>query len=917
MSTDDPTAADVDPAIRVHVSPSQASYFTGEQFSVTITFTNTRTPESPKVKNSHRRGVHSISSAPLARPPTSPGVPRPTALTPPASAPVNNARDMPTRKRLIGKTDMSMVLEQKRQSLLERSRSLSIDIPTTDLPPKAADNANLSASRYVRAYSEFSDSGACVQSYPPILLTPRQGLPPTKSPLTRSPDFPLPPHHPHARKQSVADVHFHLNEVQQSSPTPPPPAMVSSSGSTFSLALDPIAETPTSPYPGTPFASSPSLTESLDQHSLKTAPHGYPPRPPPAHRPSQLGLGHGPPPPNPQSKPTPPLRNGTLVGSNSELILYSYAQLLGTVSITPLSGVAVSPDQAQTLAALRLKLLKRTVVGGGSMDITSHQRIQDRRRSHNRSASLTSSFLSLLSPSTYSAPSTPLPSSQSWAPGRSRTPSVSSVSSATPAGGQQNGVGLGLINGGTEEDVDPDVPLPTFDVQPAMLTVDLMLGPGESRTYTYTVALPDNLPPTFRGRALKFSYELVIGTCRANPSATRTTSSLGPTGANSISRVMKVPIRVYNHVAVGKVPRPYDLLWPMGKRVLTMETAPKVMDGPLKGVTQVVSPCKDSSRSLEDLRDYGRRLLATFSDPDATDIGRIKMPLEAISPAQSEFEREREGDGGALTGCREAVEILTRNPKKVSYDVNKDGVKVAVLTFTKSAYRLGETVLGVVELNERQSRSRVLSLSAMLESQETLPSQIASAGNLRHMRRVHAEHHASLVSSVLRTTFSLDIPSDASPAFQVQLSETGHSAIAGGLLWRVRLSLLVAVAAETSQMSADGVWLKQLAPDGPAGGWGTPYKAYPSIAPKERPQRDDEAEPSVPWAQYFVSSFLGTAEREYHDGDEAEDEDETKAMRVEEDEWKEMAVETVECEVAINVWPGNTLFKAMDVVFDV
>lgn len=47
----------------------------------------------------------------------------------------------------------------------------------------------------------------------------------------------------------------------------------------------------------------------------------------------------------------------------------------------------------------------------------------------------------------------------------------------------------------------------------------------------------------------------------------------------------------------------------------------------------------------------------------------------------------------------------------MSYDVNKDGVKVAVLTFTKSAYRLGETVLGVVELNERQGRSRVLSVS--------------------------------------------------------------------------------------------------------------------------------------------------------------------------------------------------------------
>lgn len=183
------------------------------------------------------------------------------------------------------------------------------------------------------------------------------------------------------------------------------------------------------------------------------------------------------------------------------------------------------------------------------------------------------------------------------------------------------------------------------------------------------------------------------------------------------------------------------------------------------------------------------------------------------------------------------------------------------------------------------------------------------------MRRVHAEHHASLVSSVLRTTFSLDIPSDASPAFQVQLGEGGHkpSALAGGLLWRVRLSLLVAVAAETSQISAEGVRLKQLAQDGPAGEWGTPYKAYPSIAPKERPQKDEQlGQSSSIWAQLFMTSFLGTGERNYHDGDE-EDEDESNA----EDEWKEVKVETVECEVPINVWPGNTAFKAMDVVFGV
>jgi len=84
----------------------------------------------------------------------------------------------------------------------------------------------------------------------------------------------------------------------------------------------------------------------------------------------------------------------------------------------------------------------------------------------------------------------------------------------------------------------------------------------------------------------------------------------------------------------------------------------------IHGGILILYSANGSFRSLDDLRDYGQRLLATFPDPDATGVRRIKLPLEPIPPEQADFEREREGDGGALTGCREAVEILTRNPKK-------------------------------------------------------------------------------------------------------------------------------------------------------------------------------------------------------------------------------------------------------------
>ncbi|KAI6032141.1 hypothetical protein BKA83DRAFT_4210222 [Pisolithus microcarpus] len=116
-----------------------------------------------------------------------------------------------------------------------------------------------------------------------------------------------------------------------------------------------------------------------------------------------------------------------------------------------------------------------------------------------------------------------------------------------------------------------------------MLTVHLSLTPGESRTYTtYSFPmLPANL-------LLKFPYELVVGTCHASASAMQSSSSLGPTGANSVSRIMKVLIHVYNHVVMNVTPRSYDLLWPVTRQHTTAEFAPKVSN---KGSVPPPSSC--------------------------------------------------------------------------------------------------------------------------------------------------------------------------------------------------------------------------------------------------------------------------------------------------------------------------------------
>lgn len=230
---------------------------------------------------------------------------------------------------------------------------------------------------------------------------------------------------------------------------------------------------------------------------------------------------------------------------------------------------------------------------------------------------------------------------------------------------------------------------------------------------------------------------------------------------------------------------------------------------------------------------------------------------------------------------------------------------------------------------------------AVLEAHESLPSELAAPPtDKRHpstststsqsqTRRVHAEHHASFMPQTLRTTFALDIPPDATPAFRLAL---GGKPAEGGLAWKVRLCLLVAVAAPEAQV-------RGLAREGPRGHWGSTWVPTDSLAPRERPPKPAPAPPTSPssspplpppyatsptqtrsWASLFASTFLGMSEGGVHDADEVltdEEADGEVDLGAGEEGWRELAVETVECEVPVTVWPGNTAFRPEDVIFDV
>ncbi|KAJ7251760.1 Rgp1-domain-containing protein [Mycena haematopus] len=899
--------ADVDP-VRVVVTPSQSSYFAGEPFAVTITFTNTRSPDpgpSRAVSHSHthRRNAHSISSAPISRPPTSPGTPR-TPRTAVQTPLARSGRDdsKPSRKGLIGRTAASppepqsptgslpALVELRRKKMLAKSLSVSIAPPDTDLYSRT------SGPRTPRSASFVPDSPVSPQ---------------LSSPLSRRSDaLPLAASHPHARKQSILEgVHELVTSPISPSPTSTLPLSASASSSTFSLALDSISEAAATvyPYPPTPaLPASPAVRNPLPQPPAVTTSASapaivYPPRRNSSAGASshvQLGLGH--PSQLPASSRT--AHSTSFTPPHTELLLYAYAALAGRAVLSPLAGAGTP-----ALGALRA-----AGVGGAS--------------------GLASGF----------------PTGAGVPPGRHRrSSSFSAGLRAIGAGigiwGRDSGAAAGPSAGSSQGAEDPEAPVPTLDVPPEMLAVDLALAPGESRSYTYTLLLPSHLPPTFKGRTLRFSYELVVGACRAS-------------GGSS---VMKVPIRVYNNVVVGSSPRPYDLMWPVARRINapptpTSPSTPQPSPLPPKPTVTEHPPVTatapkqagNEAGSVADLARYATRLLsATAASPSSIEM----LAEDGLGVG---------GEGSGLSGCREAVEMLTRNLKKVSYDITKDGVTVAVLTFPKSAFRLGETVNGVVEVNWRQGKGRVLQLTALLEAHESLPSALATPPNTpataRYLRRVHAEHHARFVLGTLRLGFALDIPSDGSPAFGVVVGDSGS---AGGLEWKVRLCLLVGVTNAESDAGTEGVRAKGLVRDGDEetgrgrGAWGSAWRAPAKLGMLERVPPVPAQAPALPekeksagWGAFFAASFLGGNEGGYHDGDDFDESEGVEDGAAAEEDvygydgvksdlgggvgvgvryggkeegWSEVKVEMVECVVPVRVWAGNTAFRAGDVVFNV
>lgn len=310
--------------------------------------------------------------------------------------------------------------------------------------------------------------------------------------------------------------------------------------------------------------------------------------------------------------------------------------------------------------------------------------------------------------------------------------------------------------------------IPLLSTPQSILFVDMKLAPGESKAFEYVFKMPRGLPPTHRGKAAKITYSLVIGTQRAGGSKEQRVRSV------------EVPFRVLGGVNSHGELLGHDLMQPY----IILQDQAKVKALPAIGTTngtpEGARTKKDADSTVDDFLTYVDELL---SRPRSNTTGLLS-PTAGLSRRPSLIEEDVPSSAkGAID-----MAILRSNvapegqgsPNR--FEIARNGRRVAVVVLTRPAYRLGETITGVVDFVGAEVPCYAVHYA--LETSEKVDSSLAirsEASVGRVTRRVVASGSESSMFA-RRVTFSTSIPLSGTPEFFTS---------GVGLEWKLRLEFVV------------------------------------------------------------------------------------------------------------------------------
>ena len=275
---------------------------------------------------------------------------------------------------------------------------------------------------------------------------------------------------------------------------------------------------------------------------------------------------------------------------------------------------------------------------------------------------------------------------------------------------------LGSLFGGTQpsslaemRDRATSKTIPILSTPPSILFVDIRLLPGESRSFSYTFKIPRNLPPSHRGRALRISYSIVITTQR-------------PGQSGQCLSTAEIPFRLFSNLdgslsvesslTIEQCHRPkYDLKSPVillrdEARISSLQEDESHIPSPTISLKQIRRSSTYSDKPIEssqqEFMDFVDHLIGSLGQAplSATDASfRLTIPRTPSPNPMKERAHQP-------ISCREAIDVVVRRglhakPAKIGvFEIGKNGVTVATLTLPRTIFKLGETIDGVIDLED-------------------------------------------------------------------------------------------------------------------------------------------------------------------------------------------------------------------------
>jgi hypothetical protein len=309
--------------------------------------------------------------------------------------------------------------------------------------------------------------------------------------------------------------------------------------------------------------------------------------------------------------------------------------------------------------------------------------------------------------------------------------------------------------------------IPLVSTPHSILFVDLRLAPGESRSYTYRFTLPRGLPPSHKGRAMKVSYHLTIGTQRSGP------------GKEKEVRSVDVPFRIFGSVSPRGETLGHDLM------------SPYIILRDLAKTSLVSSPSSRPKKPPDSGTEEFMHYIDGLLDKSQNQQSGFLSPTSPLSPTPGT--RRHSSVAEEPRTMKEAIDLAilrsnhmtnSTNPNQSlnnKFDIARSGRRVATLLLPRPAYRLGETMNLIVSFT--QTDIPTYAIQVVLETSERVDPAIAMrspASVYRYTRKVHAYASESALFAK-RLSFALSVPASATPEFETS---------GVNLEWRLRIEFV-------------------------------------------------------------------------------------------------------------------------------